>query len=151
FSLRDGLAATVRVLATRAAAKGLELTCGIAADVPDRLVGDVGRLRQILLNLVGNAIKFTEYGEVAVQVRLDRAAAAGVTLRFTVADTGIGIPPEKQASIFEAFSQADRSTTRQFGGTGLGLTISSQLVAMFGGQIGVDSQVGKGSKFSFTA
>jgi two-component system sensor histidine kinase/response regulator len=151
FALRDSLAVTVRTLATRAADKGLELTCGIAADVPDNLIGDLGRLRQILLNLVGNAIKFTEDGEVSVQVRSESVGPDRVTLRFTVTDTGIGIPADKQAAIFEAFTQADRSTTRQYGGTGLGLTIASQLVTMFGGVIGVDSTVAVGSTFHFTA
>jgi PAS domain S-box-containing protein len=177
FNLRDTLADTVDTLALRAAQKGLELACHIPPDVPDALVGDPGRLRQIVVNLAGNAIKFTERGEVVVHVEVEggsRLSALGsrlgtgpafagpraesrepraedeVLLRVTVTDTGIGIPVEKQRSIFEAFSQAESSTTRRYGGTGLGLAISAQLVQMMGGQIWVESEVGKGSSFSFT-
>ena len=121
--------------------------------MPDALVGDAGRLRQSLLNLVGNAIKFTAEGEVVVQVDVasDSVPDGEVGLRFTVTDTGIGIPPEKQETIFRAFEQEDTSTTRKYGGTGLGLTIAARLVALMGGRITVDSQPGRGSTFSFTA
>jgi two-component system, sensor histidine kinase and response regulator len=150
FGLRDLVEDAVRLLAPRAHNKPLELACRIAPQVPDALVGDPGRLRQVLINLVGNAIKFTERGEVAVDVearRLDHDAE----LTFSVADTGIGIAPEKHSQIFGAFVQADASTTRRYGGTGLGLAISSQLVELMGGRIWVDSDVGRGSRFSFTA
>jgi two-component system, sensor histidine kinase and response regulator len=149
--LRDTVEDSVRLLAPRAAQKELELACRIAPDVPDALVGDAGRLRQVLLNLVGNAIKFTDRGEIAVDVVLDGTAAEEATLRFTVSDTGIGIPPEKQAEIFEAFVQADTSTTRRYGGTGLGLTISAQLVELMGGRLWLESEPGQGSRFHFVA
>lgn len=151
FDLRDNLGDTLNTLALRAAQRDLELACHIAPDVPDALQGDPGRLRQVLVNLVGNALKFTEHGEVVVDVRKESQNDGEARLRFAVRDTGIGIPPEKQKAIFDAFSQADGSTTRKFGGTGLGLTISSRLVEMMGGQIGVESELGKGSTFSFTA
>jgi len=151
FALRERLGDTMKFLGLRAHTKGLELAYEIAPDVPDGLVGDVGRLRQIVVNLVGNAIKFTERGEVVVSV--DCAARRGdqVELHFAVRDTGIGIPPEKISRIFQAFEQADTSTTRRFGGTGLGLTISSRLVESMGGRIWVESRVGAGSTFHFTA
>ena len=141
FSLRDSIGDTMRTLAVRAHNKGLELAYYIPSDVPDTLVGDPGRLRQILANLVGNAIKFTAEGEVIVQCELEQedSTSGDCTLHFTVTDTGVGIPAEKQALIFEAFTQADNSTTRQFGGTGLGLTISTQLVTMMEGSIWVES------------
>ncbi|HEV8000381.1 MAG TPA: response regulator [Planctomycetaceae bacterium] len=151
FQLRDALEDTLKTLALRAHRKGLELTCDIAADVPVRVIGDPGRLRQIVVNLVGNAIKFTETGEVVVRARLRNQSADGFQLHFEVADTGIGVPLEKQKLIFDPFSQADGSTTRRFGGTGLGLTISSRLVALMGGQIGLESQPGCGSTFHFDA
>jgi PAS domain S-box-containing protein len=151
FQLRDALEDTLKTLALRAHRKGLELTCEIGADVPTRVIGDPGRLRQIIVNLIGNAIKFTEAGEVVVRAQLRSQSADGFQLHFEVADTGIGVPPEKQLLIFDPFSQADGSTTRRFGGTGLGLTISSQLVALMGGQIGVKSQPGCGSTFHFDA
>jgi CheY-like chemotaxis protein len=133
--------------------KGLELVCDAGPDVPDALVGDAGRLRQVLLNLVGNAIKFTKHGEVAVRVEVAEGPAPGeeAVLRFTVRDTGIGIPPDGQQRIFRAFEQADSSTTREFGGTGLGLTIAARLVGLMGGEIGVESEPGRGSTFAFTA
>ena len=151
FNLRDALEDTMRVLAPRADQKGLELACHIHPDVPDALVGDPLRLRQIVVNLVGNAIKFTERGEVVLRVQAEPRRNANAQLRFSVTDTGIGIPREKQAIIFEAFSQADSSTTRRYGGTGLGLAISAQLVELMGGRISVESQPGQGSTFHFTA
>jgi PAS domain S-box-containing protein len=154
FALRDAISETLQTLALRAHAKGLELACRIAPDVPDRVVGDVGRLRQVIVNLVGNAIKFTEHGEVIVTVVREDAfeAQAGgeSVLRFTVADTGIGIPASKLEAIFEPFEQADRSTTRRYGGTGLGLAISAKLVSMMCGRIWADSRPGVGSTFGFT-
>jgi CheY-like chemotaxis protein len=150
FDLRSTVGDALRALALRAHEKGLELACDIAADVPDALVGDAGRLRQVLLNLVGNAIKFTERGEVVLRVAAEPREEEG-WLRFTVSDTGIGIPPDKQGRIFEAFTQADGSTTRHYGGTGLGLTISSQLVGLMGGRLWVESAVGRGSAFYFLA
>ena len=150
FTLRETLSATVKPMAMRAHEKGLELACHIPADVPDDLVGDPVRLRQILLNLIGNALKFTERGEVVVSVETATATSAQVSLHFRVRDTGIGIPADKQRQIFEAFSQADGSTTRKYGGTGLGLSISLQLVEMMGGRIWVESVPGQGSTFHFT-
>jgi PAS domain S-box-containing protein len=150
FGLRDCLDETMRILAVRAHSKGLELACHVLPDVPDAVVGDPGRLRQVLINLVGNAIKFTERGEVLVRVEAEPPSEAEARLRFAVSDTGIGIPEEKHQAIFEAFTQADGSTTRKYGGTGLGLTISLQLVEMMGGRIWVDSQIGRGSTFHFT-
>jgi PAS domain S-box-containing protein len=192
FSLRDSLGDTMKALAVRAQQKGLELACHIQPDVPDALTGDPTRLRQVIVNLVGNAIKFTEKGEVVVGVKSeirnpksegnaksqeenskreedisdigtsdsvfpsdfgfrDSGFVDGVTLHFEVRDTGIGIPKEKQQAIFEAFTQADASTTRHYGGTGLGLTISSRLVEMMGGRLWVESDPGRGSTFHFTA
>jgi PAS domain S-box-containing protein len=171
FSLRSAVGNTLRALAARAHRKGLELVCQVQPDVPDALVGDAARLRQVLLNLVENAVKFTDHGEVVVEVvrwvggEVVEGATAPpptdhptaqppdhlTTLQFTVRDTGIGIPPEKQERIFRAFEQQDTSTTRKYGGTGLGLTIAARLVALMGGQIGVDSAPGRGSTFAFTA
>jgi two-component system sensor histidine kinase/response regulator len=153
FSLRDGVGGVLRTLAMRAHLKGLELVSHVHPDVPDALVGDAGRLRQVLLNLVGNAIKFTEAGEVLVRVEDsgEPTTDGGVRLRFVVRDTGIGIPPERQASVFRAFEQEDSSTTRRYGGTGLGLTIAARLVALMDGTIAVESEPGRGSTFSFTA
>jgi len=151
FNLRDCLEATLKTLTVRADEKGLELLCEIAPDVPQVVNGDSSRLRQVVLNLVGNAIKFTSEGEVALQVQIDAKDGGGCILHFTVSDTGIGIPPEKQKIIFDPFTQADTSTTRRYGGTGLGLTISTRLVGMMGGKIWVDSQVARGTQFHFTA
>jgi PAS domain S-box-containing protein len=151
FDLRELLGDTLRTLAVRADQKGLELAGHVAADVPPRLVGDAHRLRQVILNLVGNAIKFTERGEVVVEVVKQSEGGGEMTLGFLVADTGIGIPLGKQQMIFEAFAQVDTSTTRRYGGTGLGLSISAELVRMMGGSLGVDSQPGQGSRFRFTA
>jgi len=150
FSLRDCLGEAMKTLALRAHEKELELTLRIQPEVPDNLLGDPTRLRQILFNLVGNSIKFTDKGEVSVQVSADSRDADKTTLHFEVADTGIGIPPDKREVIFEAFAQADNSTSRRYGGTGLGLTISSRLVGMMGGRMWVESEVGQGSTFHFT-
>jgi two-component system, sensor histidine kinase and response regulator len=150
FNLRDSLGDTMKSLSLRAHQKGLELAWEVQPDVPDDLIGDPGRLRQIIINLAGNAIKFTSAGEVVASVRLESKSRDSVDLRFTVADTGIGIPIEKQAAIFEAFTQADGSTTRKYGGTGLGLSISTRLVERMGGRIWVESEPGKGSRFHFT-
>ena len=150
FQFRDSLADTVRTLAIRAQAKGLELACYVENDVPDCLISDPFRLRQILVNLVGNAIKFTERGEVVVHAGVKSKTESEALIHIAVSDTGIGIPKNKQKLIFESFSQADGSTTRRYGGTGLGLAISSQLAAMMGGTIWVESDDGKGSTFHFT-
>ena len=160
FDLRESLDLTLRTLAVRADEKGLELLCDVSAEVPEVVVGDAARLRQVVLNLVGNAIKFTAAGEISVGVRVEEthvpesghgAPVRHKVIRFTVADTGIGIAAEQRARIFEPFSQADASTTRRYGGTGLGLTICGRLVEAMGGTIGVESEVGVGSRFSFTA
>lgn len=151
FSLRDCIGSTGRALAAKAAEKKLELACRIAPQIPDILRGDPGRLRQILINLVGNAVKFTETGEVVVDVDVEQMDDDQVRLRIAVRDTGIGIPQDRQRDIFEAFSQADTSTTRRFGGTGLGLAISSELVQLMHGQIHLESDEGRGTTFEFTA
>ena len=149
FSLHDHLEKVMEMVATRANEKGLALVCEIAPSVPNDLVGDPTRLRQVLLNLLGNAIKFTESGEISLGVTRDGNFAVPTALRFAVSDTGIGIPSEKLGRVFERFTQADSSTTRRFGGSGLGLTISRRLVELMGGRIWVESGVGKGSVFSF--
>ena len=151
FQFRDCLGDALKSVAVRAHVKGLELACDVAPEVPDRLVGDAGRLRQVILNLAGNAIKFTETGEIVVKVELVERTGNNVTLRVAVTDTGIGIPGDKTAQIFQPFIQADGSTTRRFGGTGLGLAISSQLVERMGGSITVESEPGRGSTFRFDA
>jgi two-component system, sensor histidine kinase and response regulator len=151
FDLGYALDETIRLLAPSAHQKGLELALQIHPDVPSTLHGDPARLRQVIVNLISNAIKFTETGEVVLRVEPERRDAGDVVLHFTVADTGIGIPQDKQGAIFESFTQADSSTTRRFGGTGLGLSIASQLVALMEGRIWVESQIGKGSTFHFTA
>ena len=149
FGLRESLGDTLKSLVPRAHQKQLELSYHIASDVPDELHCDLGRLRQVIVNLVGNAIKFTERGEVVTRVWAESRSKGAVILHFAVSDTGIGISLEKQRLIFEAFSQADSSTTRRYGGTGLGLTISSRLVRMMGGRIWVESEPGIGSTFHF--
>jgi signal transduction histidine kinase/DNA-binding response OmpR family regulator/HPt (histidine-containing phosphotransfer) domain-containing protein len=151
FDLRESLGDLLSTLAIRAGEKQLELAYRIAPEIPAMLRGDPLRLRQIVTNLVANAIKFTKQGEVVVEVRNESPPGADILLHVTITDTGIGIPTAKQQVIFEAFSQADNSTTRQYGGTGLGLTISSRLVQMMGGRIWVESEVGRGSVFHFTA
>jgi len=150
FGLREMLAETLKTVAPLAHGKGLELAYEVHPDVPDDLVGDTGRLGQVLLNLVGNAIKFTERGEVAVRVHAETVTADAVTLRVAVQDTGIGIAPDQCELIFDAFAQADTSTTRRFGGTGLGLAISRRLVEQMRGRIWLESEVGRGSTFLFT-
>ena len=150
FGLRDEVGNAVQTLAMHAASKNIELVCHIPADVPDRLIGDPRRLRQVVINLVGNAVKFTEEGEVEVGIAVEEALPDAVGLRLWVRDTGIGIAPEKQARIFDSFSQVDSSTSRRFGGSGLGLAISQQLVELMGGRIWVESEEGKGSTFHFT-
>ena len=150
FTPRAVVEETVELLAGPAQRKGVEVAYRVDPAVPRALRGDPGRLRQVLLNLVGNALKFTAHGEVAVRVAVAGQAAKTVTLRFEVADTGIGISPEQQARIFEPFAQAHRSTTREYGGTGLGLAIAKQLVGLMGGEIGVESEPGRGSRFWFT-
>ncbi len=159
FVLRAGLNAMMRILGVRACARGLQLSCHIAADVPDDLIGDPGRLQQVLLNLIDNAIKFTETGEIVIEVEWAASTADPrkpytgemAVLAFSVRDTGIGIPADKQAVIFEPFRQADSSTTRRYGGTGLGLAIAKQLVHLMGGRLHVESTSGQGSCFRFAA
>jgi signal transduction histidine kinase/CheY-like chemotaxis protein len=151
FDLRDCLESALRTVAIRADEKGLELLCEVAPEAPEVVKGDGGRLRQVIINLVGNAIKFTDAGEVAVRVQPEAQNGSQGVLHFTVSDTGIGIPADKCEAIFAPFTQADSSTTRKYGGTGLGLTISNRLVAMMGGAIWVESELGKGSQFQFTA
>ena len=151
FDLRDFMKDTLRMMAMRTQTRGLELAYRVADDVPDRLVGDPGRLRQILLNLIENAVKFTEEGEVVVNVATHQQTASKADLRFSVEDTGIGIPRDKQKDIFSAFKQVDAGTTNRYGGTGLGLAVSSQLVRLMGGELTVSSEHGQGSRFEFTA
>jgi two-component system, sensor histidine kinase and response regulator len=150
FDARECIETTLRTLVLRAEEKDIELLCDIAPDVPPVIRGDPTRLRQILFNLIGNSIKFTPKGQVALSVEVDSIEDGDCLLHFNVADTGIGIPKSKQSVIFDAFTQADASTTREFGGTGLGLTITSRLVAMMGGKIWVKSEPGNGSEFHFT-
>jgi PAS domain S-box-containing protein len=149
FNLRARLEDTISTLGFRAHEKGLELACYVEGNVPDGLVGDPGRLRQVIVNLIGNAIKFTEQGEVVLRVATESKTPEEAVLRFSITDTGIGISPEKQKVIFDAFTQADNSTTREYGGTGLGLSICSQLVSLMGGHIWVESNPGLGSTFHF--
>jgi CheY-like chemotaxis protein/signal transduction histidine kinase len=150
FTLRDWLGDTLHALALRAEQQGLELACHVAPDAPDNLVGDPMRLRQIILNLVGNALKFTEKGEVVVDVRATEQAGKEVWLHFAVSDTGIGVPADKVVDIFDRFAQADSSSTRRYGGTGLGLAIARRLVDLMSGRMWVESKVGAGSTFHFT-
>lgn len=151
FKIRDSMGDILQAMGIRATERGLELTYRISPDIPDCLVGDISRLRQVIVNLVGNAIKFTHDGEILVEVALDALHADRVILLFIVKDTGIGIPEEKKAHIFESFTQAESSTTRRYGGTGLGLTICRRLVQLMGGSIDLTSEPGKGSTFQFTA
>ncbi|MCY2950484.1 MAG: response regulator [Planctomycetota bacterium] len=149
FDLRENLGDTMKSFAIRAHQQGLELACFIHCEVPRTVVGDYSRLRQIVVNLIGNAIKFTENGEVTLEVTRESRPDNDVVLHFTVSDTGVGIPPDKQAAIFEMFEQADASTTRRHSGTGLGLAIASRLVNLMDGRIWVESEVGRGSRFHF--
>jgi signal transduction histidine kinase/CheY-like chemotaxis protein len=159
FNLKNTVQAAVKILTMSAAEKGLDLTVRISPDTPLALKGDFARLKQVIINLLGNAIKFTSAGEISVEVKKAdmnsvkriNASPGRIPLLFSVRDTGIGVPPDQQAAIFESFSQADTSTTRKYGGTGLGLTICKQLVELMGGTIGVESTAGKGSLFYFTA
>jgi len=151
FELAETIAQATRTMALRAHQKGLELAYQVDPEVPRLLMGDAHRIKQVLINLIGNAIKFTEKGEVVLRVTSEERAPGETRLRFAVSDTGIGIPAEKQQLIFEAFSQADASTTRKYGGTGLGLAISSRIVELMGGRIWVESEPGRGSTFYFTA
>jgi PAS domain S-box-containing protein len=151
FSLRDVVGETTKILDLRARQKGLALSSRIPPGVPNTLFGDPGRLRQILWNLIDNAIKFTARGEVGLRIEVESQSESEVCLHFSVSDTGIGIPTDKQELVFEAFAQADNSTTRKFGGTGLGLSISSRLVSLMGGKITVESESNQGSAFHFTA
>jgi signal transduction histidine kinase len=151
FNLRESLAETIRTMQPLAAKKGISLNLSVGSDVPQELSGDSARLRQVIVNLTGNAIKFTTRGGVRVHVDLASSDQANALLHFAVSDTGTGIPKDKQRTIFDAFSQADGSITRRYGGTGLGLTISARLVEMYGGKIWIESEEGRGSTFHFTA
>ena len=150
FDLRNDISDCMELLSFRAHAKNIELAFHVQPDVPEFLVGDPGRIRQVLVNLVGNAIKFTHEGEVVVRVATKNVEEKRCAIEFSVEDTGIGLSPDQQARIFEAFEQADTSTTREYGGTGLGLAISKQLVELMGGEINIKSEAGKGTTFSFT-
>ena len=151
FDLRDTLEETMKVMAVRANERGLELASRVRRNTPDRLIGDPNRIRQVIINLVGNAMKFTERGEVVLFAEVESRLAEEAVIHFAVSDTGIGIPADKQTAIFEPFTQADSSTTRRYGGTGLGLAISSELVKLMGGRLWMESALGKGSTFHFTA
>ncbi len=150
FDLRESLSETMKPLSFCADQKGLKVTCEVAPDIAEAVLGDPGRIRQILINMVGNAIKFTERGGVLVSVNEECHDGGVTSLHFAVKDTGVGIPKDKQETIFEAFSQADGSMARKYGGTGLGLAICAKLARMMGGKIWVESQPGQGSTFHFT-
>jgi protein-histidine pros-kinase len=150
YCLRDTLNNIVKVTAPRAHKKGLRLVCHTRPDVPDLVVGDPERLRQVIGHLISNATKFTERGEIVIEMGAEMPLRDGILLHCSVADTGVGIPAEKQQSIFDVFTQADGSSTRTHGGVGLGLTICSRLVGKMGGRIWVDSELGTGSRFHFT-
>jgi len=151
FLLSERLFQTLKIMQFRAEEKGLELSWHSDVGVPEHLIGDPARLRQVLINLVGNAIKFTERGEITVQVQARKLTQETAELHFRVQDNGIGIPSDKHQIIFDAFTQADSSTTRKYGGTGLGLAITKRLVELMGGKIWVESEPGHGSSFHFTA
>jgi signal transduction histidine kinase len=150
FDVRELLGEVVRMLGVQAEAKGIGLTMSTDGDVPGRVTGDPTRLRQVLTNLVGNAIKFTDRGSVSVHAAVESSSESGVLVHWAVVDTGIGIPADKQATIFSAFSQADGSMARRYGGTGLGLTIAARVVELMGGRIWLESELGSGSVFHFT-
>ncbi|MHC1740265.1 MAG: response regulator [Anaerolineaceae bacterium] len=150
FDLRSMVEGVARTLATRAESKGLEVVCMVNRDIPSRVKGDPNRLRQVLVNLVGNAIKFTSQGEIVIRAIVDEKKESGVRLLFSITDTGIGIPLDRQKAVFERFVQVDSTSTRKYGGSGLGLAISAQLVKLMGGEIGVQSEPGQGSTFWFT-
>jgi two-component system, sensor histidine kinase and response regulator len=150
FDFRESLGETMKMLGFRAQKKGLELIYEVAPELPTHLLGDPGRIRRILYNLVGNAIKFTDRGEILITVRQESLSSEGICLHFTVKDTGVGIPPAKHKTVFEPFTQADGSSTRKYGGTGLGLTIAGRLVHLMKGEIWLESEPGKGSTFHFT-
>ena len=151
FNLRDTVADMVQLLGVQASGKGLQLYSYVSPDIPPLLLGDAHRLRQVFTNLTANAIKFTKRGQVTVKTALDSQCEGIITVRFTITDTGIGIPPNQIKALFSPFTQGDDSTTRKYGGTGLGLAISKQLVEMMGGTIGVESREGEGSSFWCTA
>jgi PAS domain S-box-containing protein len=151
FSLPATVEESSSIFALQARAKGLDFTTATSGDLPEMVVGDAGRVRQVLTNLIGNAVKFTDSGRIDVEVQLLRSTKDGIVARFFVSDTGIGIPPEHQSRLFESFTQGDGSSTRKYGGTGLGLSISKQLVELMEGQLGVESKPGQGSRFWFTA
>jgi signal transduction histidine kinase/ActR/RegA family two-component response regulator len=151
FSLESAISETVSLFALQARAKGLEFLSNVAPGIPERVSGDAGRLRQVLTNLLGNAIKFTENGQVGLKVEMAGQTRDVIGVKFTVYDSGIGIPQDEQDRLFDAFTQVDESNTRKYGGTGLGLAISKQLVELLGGEIGVESRTGRGSRFWFTA
>jgi two-component system sensor histidine kinase/response regulator len=150
FNLRETILEVNHLLGPQATAKGLEIALEYAADAPMRLVGDATRIRQVLINLIGNAIKFTERGGITVSVACPRKSDREASLELAVRDTGIGIPADKLELVFEKFTQADGSMTRRYGGTGLGLTIVKQLVEVMGGTVGVESRVGTGTTFTVT-
>ena len=151
FNLQDTVEGVVQLLRVQANAQGLDFHSSVAAEIPLLLRGDAQRLRQVLMNLAGNAIKFTEHGEVRLEATLEKCAGGTASVRFSITDTGPGLRPDQAARLFSAFTQADASTTRKYGGTGLGLAISKQLAEMMGGTIGVDSREGQGSTFWFSA
>jgi PAS domain S-box-containing protein len=151
FSLPSTVEESSSIFALQARAKGLDFATATSSDLPEMVSGDAGRVRQVLTNLIGNAVKFTDSGRIDVEVQLLRSTKDGIVARFTVSDTGIGVPPDQQSRLFESFTQGDGSSTRKYGGTGLGLSISKQLVELMGGQLGVESQPGQGSRFWFTA
>jgi CheY-like chemotaxis protein len=150
FDLRDWIAGAIKTMVAPAREKNIHLLCDVAGNVPEAVRGDPGRLRQVLLNLIGNALKFTAQGEVRLKVTMEEVQPGASIVHFTVADSGMGIAPDKLEMIFDPFNQADASTTRKFGGTGLGLTISRRLVEMMGGRVWVESKLGQGSRFHFT-
>jgi CheY-like chemotaxis protein len=151
FSLAATVEESSSLFALQARTKGLDFSIAVSGDLPDMLVGDAGRIRQVLTNLIGNAVKFTDSGRIDVEAEMVRPTEDGFLIRFSVRDTGIGIPPEQQSRLFESFTQGDGSSTRKYGGTGLGLSISKQLVELMDGELGVESRPGEGSRFWFTA